>query len=379
MKSWVKTMLITGTVLCCVGGICMGAGIVFGGVNYMKHADRGLRELYEMVSDREEVTETGDDQAVVRKKKLGNDFSSVSVFLNNYDLTVLTSTDDNAYLSYDVEKVKNKLPLTWEIKDDTLALTEEKGKCTTVHTREVAGFRKTVTHRNQVTLYLPKGTTLQECKLLLGLGDLQLTGMHTQTLDLRAMAGDVTLTDLSAENGQLCTRDGDIKMAEGSLRNVNVETGLGDTKFTNITFTEGSVNTREGDLIADNVLFSGKVSLLSTLGDMDIRLTGKQKDLHALAVDAQTGLGDIYAPKKFGKVSHSGSVVTLDDPQAQKFAKAFDYYTGTSDDGAYDDSGDDLDDWDEDDESTRLQKKESDEKNLLTIRSYEGDITIKTR
>ena len=162
-----------------------------------------------MVSDREEVIETGDDQAVVRKKKLGNDFSSVSVFLNNYDLTVLTSTDDNAYLSYDVEKVKNKLPLTWEIKDDTLALTEEKGKCTTVHTREVAGFRKTVTHRNQVTLYLPKGTTLQECKLLLGLGDLQLTGMHTQTLDLRAMAGDVTLTDLSAENVQLCTRDGD--------------------------------------------------------------------------------------------------------------------------------------------------------------------------
>ena len=62
-----------------------------------------------------------------------------------------------------------------------------------------------------------------------------------------------------------------------------------------------------------------------------------------------------------------------------QFAKAFDYYTGTSDDGAYDDSGDDLDDWDEDDESTRLQKKESDEKNLLTIRSYEGDITIKTR
>lgn len=325
--------LITGTVLCALGLMLFGSGIAAGGKDYIANTD--LNSYNGSASSKEDGS-----HAVLKKEKIDS-FRNLNVDFKHIDLSVRESEDDNFYLSYNVETTKGIIPVSWQVTNGTLNLSETNGHVTSGYVHIDIGFLKdllTAQHisddlsDNQVVVYIPRDQELDTFSCQMEEGDLKLDAMNCRNFNLQSNLGDLTLENLTIENGSLSDKEGDVSIAESSLNNLNLDCSAGDLIIKSSSFTESTLTLSAGDIDGTEVSFDNNCQISSKMGDIELSIP--EKTLSDLALSLNADMGDIDVP-----LNLSGYVITDDDRNTYK-------------------------------------KKNDSTSNVLTVQSDYGDITV---
>lgn len=300
MKKTNKYLLITGGILCAAGALAFGIGVAAGGRSYVKQAD-----LNKISGDASMDSEK--NYAILDKTKI-DAFSSVNIDLHNIDLDIKESDDHDFYLSYHLEKNDGNVPVSWQVKDQKLTITETNGYASSsyIHIdinflQELLGYSNVVENTNKVTLYLPKQTNLDTFSCKMGLGDLNVEGLH---------AGQTVI------NGN----DGDMNILNSNLKDLELKTDLGDLVMQNTSCTNSQIVMSDGDIKASNITFRGNNKITSSLGDITLGIS--EENLADLSIQAETKLGDINIKKsdKLGTITRNDDRVILQSGEKNKNA-----------------------------------------------------------
>lgn len=325
--------LITGTVLCALGLVLFGSGIAAGGKDYIANTD--LNSYNGSASSKEDGS-----HAVLKKEKIDS-FRNLNVDFKHIDLSVRESEDDNFYLSYNVETTKGIIPVSWQVTNGTLNLSETNGHVTSGYVHIDIGFLKdllTAQHisddlsDNQVVVYIPRDQDLDTFSCQIEEGDLKLDAMNCRNFNLQSNLGDLTLENLTIENGSLSDKEGDVSIAESSLNNLNLDCSAGDLIIKSSSFTESTLTLSAGDIDGTEVSFDNNCQISSKMGDIELSIP--EKNLSDLALSLNADMGDIDVP-----LNLSGYLITDDDRNTYK-------------------------------------KKNDSTSNVLTVQSDYGDITV---
>ena len=303
MNKMTKIFLAAGIICCVSGGALIGVGRAFQGQNYVRTAD-----LNHLKGDQKIKEGT----ITVEKKKLAS-FSKIQADLKNVDFNIFPSGDADAYLSYTVQKVKKKDPISYEVQDDTLKIQESKAHTSSYYVHVdisfltgLAGDAPKENYTNEVTLYLPE-KMYQEAVLKMGNGDCSIEKMQTDNLEVASDDGDVEVKqvtgkhaalhtaygDISCKNavleqGSIRLDDGDLSVRDSSLKQVNLENAYGDISLKESSYETGEIQLKDGDLSGSGTTYTGEVSINNDYGDISLKL----KD-EAYTIKATTKYGDI--------------------------------------------------------------------------------------
>lgn len=278
MKKTNKRLLVAGDILCVIGVLFLGVGVASGGKNYVKSAD--LNRISGTAT-----MDSGDSHAILSKTKI-DAFSSVNVDLRNLDLDIKESDDENFYIAYNIETNKGMLPLSYQVQDDTLNIVEKKGNesYSYIHIdinflQEMLGQSHVIENSNKVTVYIPKKNDMSSFSCKMGYGDLD-------------------IESLNARQAVIQNEDGDIKIAGSTFENLELKDELGNLKIKDTTLINSQIEMDDGDIQAENVTFTGKNEIRSSLGD--ITLSIPKETLADLSVEAEAS--EINVPEELGKV-----------------------------------------------------------------------------
>lgn len=271
MKSWAKICLITGISCTLAGAVLCGAGYIGHGLNYLRTAD--LNTLNG--SARKDT----DSLAVLKKTKIDS-FRKLNISLDSLDLKILPSEDDNCYISYITTNSGASEPVNWEVKDDTLTLTENTDNDSNHYVHVDIGFltelfQQDSSHTsddNTVCLYLPKKMLFSDTTITSSFGDVLLSGLSTQ-------------------NGTIALSDGELEIQNCKFKAGTFTSDFGDIDITSSDLTDCTITLSDGDIDCEDVAFHKKNNISNELGDISI--TGKQQKLSDISLTADTDLGDI--------------------------------------------------------------------------------------
>lgn len=278
MKKTNKRLLAAGGILCAVGVLFLGIGMVSGGRNYVKSAD--LNRISGTAT-----MDSSDSHAILSKTKIYA-FSSVNADLRNLDLDIKESDDDNFYIAYNIETNDGMLPLSYQVQDDMLNIVEKKGyeSGSYIHIdinflQEIMGQSHVTENLNKVTIYIPKKNDLSSFSCKMGYGDLDIESLNTKQAVIQ-------------------NEDGDVKITDSTFKNLELKADLGDLKIKDTALINSRIEMDDGDVKAENVTFTSENMINSTLGD--ITLSIPEKTLADLSVEAEASGIDI--PEELGKV-----------------------------------------------------------------------------
>lgn len=328
-----RKLLITGSVLCALGLVLFGSGMAAGGKDYIANTD--LNSYNGSTSSKDDGS-----HAVLEKTKIDS-FSNLNVDFRHIDLAVRESEDDNFYLSYNVETTKGIIPVSWQVNNDTLNLSETNGHVTSGYVHIDVGFLKdllTVHHvsddisDNQVVVYIPRNQKLDSFSCQIDEGDLKLDAMNCQNFTLESKQGDLTLENLTVENGSVSDKEGDVSISESSLNNLELDCSAGDLTMKSSSFSDSTLTLSMGDVDGTEVSFDNNCQISTKMGDIELSIP--EKNLSDLALSLDTNMGDIDVP-----LNLSGYLITDDDKNA-------------------------------------YEKKNISTSNVLTVQSDSGDITV---
>lgn len=331
MNRTTKKFLIAGTVLCGAGLIIFGAGTLTGGKKYVATADLN-------VISGDATLLSNDNHAILEKTELDS-FSQVNADLRNIDFNVKPSSDNKAYISYNIETSDGLLPLSYQVSESgVLNIAESKGNSSSsyIHIdinflQMMLGQTSVIENVNQATLYIPQNQKLDSFSCRMGDGYLNINTLDCQNMSLSDDYGDITLKNLDISQGTVTSSDGDISIKDSLLRNTSVQADYGDINIQNTSCNNGELKLSDGDLTTAKASFSGQNTIDSSLGDITLGISAD--NLKQLSINAATSLGDLKIPE-----SLKGQLTESDDSHA---------YSRTAD-----------------------------SKNLLNITSSDGDITI---
>lgn len=278
MKKTNKRLLAAGGIFCVAGLLLFGVGVVAGGKNYIKTADLNRISGSAMM-------DSSDSHAILSKTKI-DAFSAVNIDLRNIDLEVKESEDNDFYIAYNIETNDGMIPLSYQVQDHTLNIVEKKGheSSSYIHIdinflQEMLGQSHVIENSNKVTIYIPKENDMSSFSCKMGYGELNIESFN-------------------AKQAVIQNEDGDIKIAGSIFENLELKDELGDLKIKDTTLINSQIEMDDGDIQAENVTFTGKNEIRSSLGD--ITLSIPEKTLADLSVEAEAS--EINIPEELGKV-----------------------------------------------------------------------------
>ena len=128
-----KNFLIIGTVFCALGTVLFASGIAAGGREYIKNTD--LNTYNGSFSSEK----SDSNHAILEKEKIDS-FQNLNADLKHMDFSIRESDDENYYLSYNVETVKGIIPVSWQVENGTLNMSEKNGKTASGYLQIDIGF-----------------------------------------------------------------------------------------------------------------------------------------------------------------------------------------------------------------------------------------------
>ena len=174
--------------------------------------------------------------------------------------------------------------------------------------------------RSTVTLSLPKGTKLSTLKGNSSLGDVALSGLTVQKLDLSLSAGSLTVKNSTISTGDLSNSLGDVslsdlaiqkldlKLSSGSVTidNTTVEKGylassLGDINLNKSKLSDSTIKLSSGSINSQQLTLSGDINIDNSLGDIQLNLV--KESLETLSFDIETSMGSITVPHNFQSIT----------------------------------------------------------------------------
>ena len=301
MPNWRKTLLTVGISTCLLGGALIATGTATGGINHLLQANH------------------------TKYSKKSEDFSDISALdidLGNRNLVIEESEDDKTHLTYYQGKEASERIVTLA-NQGTLKIQQPRPLITfgwSSGIRSILNFFDNEGGRSTVTLSLPKGTKLSTLKGNSSLGDVSLSGLTVQKLDLSLSAGSLTVKNSTISTGDLSNSLGDVslsdlaiqkldlKLSSGSVTidNTTVEKGylansLGDINLNKSKLSDSTIKLSSGSINSQQLTLSGDINIDNSLGDIQLNLV--KESLETLSFDIETSIGSITVPHDFQSIT----------------------------------------------------------------------------
>ena len=263
MSNWKKILLRTGVAACLFGGALIATGTATGGMNHLLQADQ------------------------TKYSKKTEEFSNISALeieLSNRNLVIEESDDEKVHLTYYQGKEASERIVTKD-NQGTLSVQQPKHLVSFGWSNSIRSFLNLFNNEEQrstVTLSLPKGTKLSTLKGDSSLGDVSLSGLNVQKLELSLSAGGLTINNSTIDNGSLSNSLGDINLNQSKLADSTIK------------LSSGSINSQQ-------LTLTGDINIDNSLGDIELNLV--KESLETLSFDIETSMGSITVPHNFQSIT----------------------------------------------------------------------------
>lgn len=301
MPNWRKTLLTVGISSCLLGGALIATGTATGGINHLLQANHTKYS---------------------KKTEDFSDISALDIDLGNRNLVIEESEDDKTHLTYYQGKEASERIVT-SANQETLKIQQPRPLITfgwSSGIRSILNLFDNEGGRSTVTLSLPKGTKLSTLKGNSSLGDVTLSGLTVQKLDLSLSAGSLTVKNSTISTGDLSNSLGDVslsdlaiqkldlKLSSGSVTidNTTVEKGylassLGDINLNKSKLSDSTIKLSSGSINSQQLTLSGDINIDNSLGDIQLNLV--KECLETLSFDIETSMGSITVPHNFQSIT----------------------------------------------------------------------------
>ncbi|MBZ2132516.1 DUF4097 family beta strand repeat-containing protein [Streptococcus gordonii] len=301
MPNWRKTLLTVGISTCLLGGALIATGTATGGINHLLQAN------YTKYS---------------KKSEDFSDISALDIDLGNRNLVIEESEDDKAHLTYYQGKEASERIVT-SANQGTLKIQQPRPLLTfgwSSGIRSILNFFDNEGGRSTVTLSPPKGTKLSTLKGNSSLGDVSLSGLSVQKLDLSLSAGSLTVKNSTISTGDLSNSLGDVSLSDLAIQkldlrlssgsvtidNTTVEKGylansLGDINLNKSKLSDSTIKLSSGSINSQQLTLSGDINIDNSLGDIQLNLV--KESLDTLSFDLETSLGTVKVPSNFQSIT----------------------------------------------------------------------------
>ncbi|QHI72644.1 DUF4097 family beta strand repeat-containing protein [Aminipila terrae] len=258
-----------------VSGLCFaGIGLMLGsdGNIELNHFSWDLGDnssgLHIGTSD-QESTVTLSGQRVTESTEVKQPVNVIKTKVTLGNIRMIESNDFKVVYTYDKKFGKPEI----KVSNGTLSIVDKLSK------KDInLGIKKENSLKNndgiEYKIYYPKGTKVKLIDMENNLGNVDISGIETEALNIRLDLGDVELTGVKGGT-------------------VSLDTNLGDVSIKNIQTQGLSVDTQMGDIDIDGTL-KGKNTIVSDMGDIDVQTT-LNKEEYSLKLN--TDMGDITAGK----------------------------------------------------------------------------------
>ncbi len=252
-------------ILCVLGLLLSGVGFLGGGMDYIKNTDINSWD----VSENANAPKYALDKTKLEK------LSSLNVSMDNLDFVVKPSGDDNFYLSYKISGGYKEAPLSYNVSDGCLNISENARSSSIVYIDVnflINAFTSdTITQKNdEVVLYVPEGTTLTD-----------------SAIDLED--GALVLSQLAFTNSTIEADYGDMVLSATNCQNTTIQSDYGSITLNGNHLSDSTVTTNEGDIDASSLRCEKAVNVSSDYGDIVLALSNPEN----LAITADSDYGDI--------------------------------------------------------------------------------------
>ena len=196
------------------------------------------------------ITEQADMEKVDVTQEF-EQFSRLDLEINSSNLTIKTEGE--------IFKIEaSQIPSTTNIvnRNGTLEIKE---------TKKLA-FSKDA----KITICIPNNKSLEEIKLEMGAGTVEMNNIISNKVDFNFGAGSVTINQLTSNDADIECGAGEVIIENVDLSNVNIDTGVGKLVYSGFMRGESEVN--------------------CGIGEVNINLDGGSE---IYKIDAEKGIGDI--------------------------------------------------------------------------------------
>ncbi|MET3644399.1 DUF4097 family beta strand repeat-containing protein [Streptococcus gallinaceus] len=239
-----------------------------------------------------------------------DDFNQLSLHFGSLDISIFPTEEKNAYLLADST---NQLEI--ENKDGHLnirqSFNKQKEKFSFGFNMEflIKGILTEVFSGNTIKLYIPQDKKLEQVSIQLGSGDvmtrhLAITSGTIQTgsgdMDLKqcqltqvklsAGSGDMDLRSCQVKKGIIQIGSGDISLTDSTINYSQIQLGAGDMEINKSQLEQVTLQSASGDMELHHCNFSGKSSLTTASGDMEIN--GFAAAAQTTSLQIETNFGD---------------------------------------------------------------------------------------
>ncbi|MDE6636324.1 MAG: DUF4097 domain-containing protein, partial [Lachnospiraceae bacterium] len=253
--------------------------------------------------------------------------SSIEADLDCIDLAIAVSDDDDFHLSYELHCMNRRNPLSYNVENGVLKLTETDFKASFITGVFWDKGYIATNDCNFITLYVPSNVVLKSCIMNITDSDLTIRELNCNTIEIKAADSDISLSDVNiSDSMKINTEDGDISMAglyaSGAVEIITddgditisdfIESGgayiqahYGDICLSSAT-AEGKmqIGTEDGDVVLTELGVPGQVEIDSDYGDITVRL--QKESLSELKIVMDTEEGDISVSRSLGGKKSSG-------------------------------------------------------------------------
>lgn len=320
----VKALVIILLLFLCVAAISLSAGIKY--VFFMNTVrDAGKDSENDSIQN-----DSKDSDGIKMWKEDGIRLSSVSSIeadLDCIDLAIAVSEDDDFHLSYELHCMNSRNPLSYNVENGVLKLTETDFKDSFITGVFWNKGSITTNYCNSITLYVPSNAVLKSCSMNITDSDLTIRELNCNAIEIKAADSDISLSDVNTSDSmKINTEDGDISMA-GLHASGAVEIIADDGDITISDYTESGgayiqaycgdiclssataegkmqIGTEDGDVVLTELEVSGQVEINSDYGDITVRL--QKESLPELKIAMDTEEGDVSVAHSLGGRKNGG-------------------------------------------------------------------------
>lgn len=305
MKKRIRGLLVAGVVLCGIGVGMFALGAALGGNDYVGAADLNKMDGNARL----------DDGVVLEKTKL-EEFDAIDATIRDADFRILPSGDQSCYLSYHIRNARVKEPVTYEVKDGTLRLTESNTSQSVIQIgvdinfiAYLLGDREQLLSRDEVVLYVPEGRMLEELQAAVDDGNVELEDVCAGRAELELGYGNLSLTDCSLDQGEIRISDGNMEVSRFSGGDMEWRLSYGSLELDTAKLKDCTVALSDGRMEAEALTLSGDNVIENAYGDVSLQLEKECRE--ALAMELRTEYGALEIPAEWSE----GSMTRLEEAE----------------------------------------------------------------
>ena len=274
------------TIVICIILFCLGVGLVVAGWKMGAATDFDIDIVNRKIQAvNEESMKSGEEETGA--------FSEIDLDMDATNVKILEGN------SFKVDyRVYDEIP---EIKNDNGKLIVKEKQ----HTKKLRFHLNAINNEDTyVNIYIPKGTTINSCKIDIDAGNVAIDNQNMGNLNIDADAGNVKFANSSFKDIVVKADAGDIKLA-----GIKAESMDGDVNYGNVKISDSEIGDFKLDTDAGNTKVAetkmNNIEIKTDAGNVNLALIGEKADY---SFDVKVDYGNLMldGAKQGSKVNIEG-------------------------------------------------------------------------